>query len=171
MTMPRGQIGVDERQPATTPRQPERWWRCPPWCLGDCTGGEIDHFPDGSSAFTGRLHERVLSDVVCTDDERPMRVRVIAERCDNPGDTPTPGQVVLYLEREPMPGPLDDEQVAQLTDGLTDEACRRQLAAFLAGSYDSLSAALPPSHRQALVDALLTIDTAAAVPAASSRTL
>src|SRR5690349_10737465 len=62
------------------------WWTCPPWCRGNCTGGEVEYLGDGQTAVAGRLHERVLADVTCAD-YRQMRVRVIAERCDNPGAT------------------------------------------------------------------------------------
>jgi hypothetical protein len=118
----------------------------------------MEHFSDGRTAVTGRLHERVFADVV-SSDHRPMRVRVFAERCDNPGDTAPAEQVVLHVEREPLPAPLSVEQVARLTDGLSDEACRQQLALFLAGAYDSLMVVLPPRHRRVVAAALLAVDT------------
>lgn len=136
------------------------WWTCPPWCLGDCTGGEAELLAAGRTATTGRLHERVLADVTCAD-YRALRVRVIAERCDNPGDVPTPGQVVLHVEREPQPAELDPAEVARLTEGLSDEACRRQLAVFLAGAYDCLAIELSPPLRRTIAAALLAPDAAA----------
>ena len=134
------------------------WWTCPPWCTGDCTGGEVEDLGDGRTATTGRLHERVLADVIC-DDHRQMRVRVVVERCDNPdSDVLAVEQVVLHAEREPVSSDLDAEQAARLTAGLSDDACRRQLALFLAGAYDSLTLELSPQLRRTIADALLDLD-------------
>ncbi len=149
--VPTGPANPAARDSATGP-----WWTCPLWCRGDCTGGEAECLGDGQTAVTGRLHERVLADVTCAD-YRQMRVRVIVERCDNPGIAGVE-QVVLYVEREPRARDLEADQVAELTAGLSDEACRRQLALVMAGAYDSVALELSPQLRRTIAAALTEID-------------
>jgi hypothetical protein len=157
-TISPGATGVSNTSAAAAGPTPDgRWWTCPPWCRGDCTGGETEQLGDGRTAVTGRLHERVLADVTYAD-QRQMRIQVVAERCDNPDGAPSVEQVVLHVEREPLPVELGPSQVAGLTTGLSDEACRRQLAMFLAGAYDSVAIDLSPSLRRTLAAALLELD-------------
>lgn len=145
--------------PAEGEAATSNWWTCPAWCSGNCTGGEFERLADGSSAFSGRLHEEILVDVTCAD-HRAVRVRVIAERCDNQGESVPAELVMLYVEREPLPE-IRPDVVDRLTQGLSDEACRRQLAAFLAGAYDSMVIELSPQLRRTIAAALLAVDTAA----------
>ncbi len=70
------------------------WPPCPTWCAGgdDCLGGATTY-----GITTGRLHQGVLVDeeTDLLDGSAPQRLRLIADRYDDP--TGGPGEVRLML--------------------------------------------------------------------------
>ncbi len=82
-----------------TPTEP--WWVCPPWCAGDCYGGETYVFaPDLPGTVTSRLHEKVVYTTTAVEeiDGGEVEVLVRIERCDSDEDsTAWPSDVVLKI--------------------------------------------------------------------------
>src|SRR4051794_8992866 len=65
------------------------WWNCPPWCLGDCSGGgSWIAAPDSNGITDCRLHERIVYSTQGVDDmdRGSVLVEVRIERADGDED-------------------------------------------------------------------------------------
>lgn len=122
--------------PPATPRPVEivptaAWWVCPPWCPGDCYGGNTYVLDGDRPGITDcRLHERSVYETQAADDfdRGPVQVAVRMERADSDEDaTPVPTDVVLRFTGEGKSG----EFGVRLT-----RAQRRELAAALLNADD-----------------------------------
>lgn len=85
---------------------------CPPWCRGDCVGGEVEQVTDTLSVTTDKLHEKTLAEMVVSDadlthESDRIDLRMFIERLDSvEPDAPAPmvTRVVLNLHRHDRTG-------------------------------------------------------------------
>ncbi len=108
------------------------WPPCPTWCAGgdDCYGGDTFDFGDSRTVTTNRMHTGTLADITTDvfDGAPPQRLRLLAERCDDPTSGPGHVRVRLVVGTD-SPDPIADPRGPQ-TAWITPDAAAALVAAL-----------------------------------------
>jgi hypothetical protein len=126
---------------------------CPPWCAGDCAGGDVVTLDSGRTIIDTRLHEHTVGQLTGRDGQGGQTdVRVYIERCDDIAETLETGvSLELSSHGEAVPaGRLDDADVLGLTARYSDNQCRYLLASYLGGVLQQMTVSLSVAQLRGL---------------------